>query len=201
MTIVITNFSIKTFIFVSFTPLLSSLHVHNPGLYSLDLSGEYSRLARFQLKRNPFAVRSAEIGPNSSTHYPHNLCSSSEGCIVLGSSGSGKTALRISIENELSKENKRPLVVSLTEPQQLDHFIIEFKSKFPQDSFVLKYLLILFKNFFGCILFSKSVRTGRNQRYKARTQKSVAVSIAQPRSCCGRPRILQIACLRVLFRN
>jgi hypothetical protein len=118
-----------TFIFVSHIPLLLSLHLHDPSL-SPDQIGESSRLARFQLKKNPFSIRSAELERNISVHYPHNLCSSSESCIVLGPSGSGKSALRISIENELSKENKRPFVVSLTEPQQLDHFLFEFKSKF-----------------------------------------------------------------------
>jgi hypothetical protein len=120
---------------ISAVPLLSSLHLYDPGL-SLDQSGagEISRLARFQLKRNPFALRSAELEYNNSVHYPHNLCSSSESCIVLGSPGSGKTALRMNIENELSKEKRRPFVVSLTEPQKLDHFLIEFKSKFLQDS-------------------------------------------------------------------
>jgi hypothetical protein len=205
------TWSTTTFIFVSFIPLLSSLHFHDPGIYLLDKSGEASRLARFQLKRNPFAIRSAELGSNS-TYYPQNLCSSSEGCIVLGSQGSGKTALRISIENELSKERKSPFVISLTQPQQLDHFIFEFKSKFIQDSFVIAFLLILVSAnafiramvfFVQCIFccLNRMIRTCRNQLYEASTQENVVVSIIRHPLCCGRPRILLIACLHVLSRD
>jgi type II secretory pathway predicted ATPase ExeA len=100
------------------------LPVHNPS--NPVLGRDSDRLARFNLLRNPFAIRSAEQGFDSKMYYDKDTSSSKEGFVVLGVSGSGKSSLRLKIENELSNEDDRVFVVSLTDPHQMDRWFADF---------------------------------------------------------------------------
>ena len=107
---------------------LVALHVHNPSIGPTLSCRDSDGLARFGLHRNPFAIRSAEQAHNSSIFYSKDTSSSKEGCIVLGASGSGKTALRLKIDEDLLKD-ENPFVVSLTDPFQIDRWLAEFERR------------------------------------------------------------------------